>query len=265
MALTPSPAAPATPLTQPLPATHETPTTGTWRHPRFDEIARRQNAASFTDRNIRKALVNAALLVGTWIMARAVKNRYDGGQPRSSFITIDLDSSNTSTVQILAAPVHLFISYSPYSIWALRLFLLFNIVMAFYPLIRPPDDLADIPLTPTQRARLGLSPTPMTPTTPSGQYITPPRYPRSATPQSGTPNSTKSRYSNSPYSANGSPSPAATEGDGRRRPEEFLRITVASRGILHFLGGYACYAEPDERQRNRHWLEQSMALRERKK
>lgn len=51
-----------------------------------------------------------------------------------------------------------------------------NIFVALYPLFRPKDDLSDIPLTPSQRALLGLDPTVTPPATPGTQYITPPRY-----------------------------------------------------------------------------------------
>lgn len=58
-----------------------------------------------------------------------------------------------------------------------------NIVTAMLPLYRRKDDLADIPLTPSQRALLGLEPS-STRATPGSPYVTPPRYPRSATPKS---------------------------------------------------------------------------------
>jgi len=48
--------------------------------------------------------------------------------------------------------------------------------MALYPLYRPKDNLSDIPLTPTQRALLGLDPTATPSATPGTTYVTPPRY-----------------------------------------------------------------------------------------
>lgn len=80
--------------------------------------------------------------------------------------------------------------------------------MALMPLIRRKDDLSDIPLTPAQRKLLGLPPTD-TPPVPGSQYITPPRYARSPTPHSGSPNS---NYSNSPLSGKGSPSQGTPKG-----------------------------------------------------
>ena len=67
-------------------------------------------------------------------------------------------------------------------------------IYALSPLFRPKDDLSDIPLTPSQRALLGLEPA-SRPATPGSEYITPPRYARSSTPRSDS-----SRRSGSPYS-----------------------------------------------------------------
>ena len=53
--------------------------------------------------------------------------------------------------------------------------------------MRPPDNLTDIPLTPTQRALLGLDPNATPPITPGTTYITPPRSQLSSTPPSGSP------------------------------------------------------------------------------
>lgn len=73
--------------------------------------------------------------------------------------------------------------YTFYIIWAIRLVPISGIFYALYPLLGPKDDLADIPLTPSQRALLGLEPS-VKPATPTGNYITPPRYARSVTPSS---------------------------------------------------------------------------------
>lgn len=84
----------------------------------------------------------------------------------------------------------------------INLILLFNIGTALLPLVKPKDDLTDIPLTPTQRALLGLDPNVTPSSTPTTPYITPPRYPRPPTPRTGSPSSN----SNSPLSRKGSPS-----------------------------------------------------------
>lgn len=99
----------------------------------------------------------------------------------------------------------------PFSAWAIvlvRLVFAANIVIAFLPLVRRyyPDDIADIALTPSQRASMGLKAGVLSPQTPgsayaSPNYVTPPRYQRS-TPRSGS-FSNQDRGSQSPLS--GSP------------------------------------------------------------
>lgn len=116
----------------------------------------------------------------------------------------------------------------PFSAWAIvlvRLVFAANIVIAFLPLVRRyyPDDIADIPLTPSQRASMGLKTDVHAPPTPgsayaSPNYVTPPRYQRS-TPRSNSfsnpdygsplngsprPNLGRSTSSNSPFSLSGS-------------------------------------------------------------
>lgn len=49
-----------------------TPPTGTWKHPKFDEIARRQNAATFTDQNLRRLLWNAGGFVVLWYLGQTL-------------------------------------------------------------------------------------------------------------------------------------------------------------------------------------------------
>jgi nucleoporin POM34 len=44
--------------------------TGSWRHPRFDDIVRRQSASAFTDSNVKKILWNAGTLVGSFAVER---------------------------------------------------------------------------------------------------------------------------------------------------------------------------------------------------
>lgn len=71
----------------------------------------------------------------------------------------------------------------------LRLLSIFNIAMSFSPFFMKKDDFTDIPLTPSQRALMGLDPNVTSPVTLTAQYITPPRYPRSSTPRTGSPGS----------------------------------------------------------------------------
>ena len=59
----------STPASQrPSPA----PQPGSWTHPRFDEIARRQNAATFTDRNVRRIIYNAGSWIAVWAAWRYI-------------------------------------------------------------------------------------------------------------------------------------------------------------------------------------------------
>lgn len=109
------------------------------------------------------------------------------------------------------APVKALIHHTPYSEWgvlALRAFFLVNVVVALLPLVRRyyPDDIADIPLTPSQRTSMGLKPSGASQTPSSNYaspaYVTPPRYSRS------TPRSSFSNHSERPL-LSGSGSPAA--------------------------------------------------------
>lgn len=69
-----------------------------------------------------------------------------------------------------------------------------GIAYACSPLLRQKDDLSDIPLTPSQRALLGLDPS-SGPATPGSKYITPPRYSRSSTPRTGSGSQSGSPFS----------------------------------------------------------------------
>lgn len=82
-----------------------------------------------------------------------------------------------------------------------RLLFIVNILTELYPLLRPKDELADIPLTPTQRSLLGLSPSSGPPVTPGTQYVTPPRYRTVSGSRAGSPSS----RGTSPLATSGSP------------------------------------------------------------
>ncbi|KAF2685453.1 hypothetical protein K458DRAFT_403630 [Lentithecium fluviatile CBS 122367] len=185
---------------------------GTWKHPKFDEITRRQYATTFDERNVKIILANAALLL-------------------SSFVAPSVAAQVAVLRSLVAKPLSALLSTIPYSEWvffAIRFILLANIAVQLLPLVRRyyPDEIADIPLTPSQRLAMGLKtdvPTPQTPgsTYASPNYVTPPRYqkstprssfsnqgdrashsPLSGSPRGGLANST----SNSPFAANvGSP------------------------------------------------------------
>ena len=89
------------------------------------------------------------------------------------------------------------------TLWLLISLIIYNLYTALTPLLRPKDELTDIPLTPTQRKLLGLEPTAAPPQTPGTQYITPPRYSHSPTPRLSPATRNNSNYS-TPIS--GSPS-----------------------------------------------------------
>ncbi|GAB7347020.1 hypothetical protein MBLNU459_g3167t2 [Dothideomycetes sp. NU459] len=186
---------PSTPAQQsqhapPAVATPQQP--GTWRHPRMDEITRRQNASVFNSDNIHQIAMNGLLLVAS------------------------VFSPNIFTPASLLALLNSFEPYTAYALIATRLLILLNIAAACAPLFRPKDDLSDIPLTPSQRSLLGLSPS-LAPLTPGQQYTTPPRYTRSSTPRSNA--SAHIAASGSPSSfRGGSPSSLDRSTMGHSRP-----------------------------------------------
>ncbi|KAI9828391.1 MAG: hypothetical protein M1832_002819 [Thelocarpon impressellum] len=184
-----SSATPATPASQTGASAVGTPATGTWRHPRFEEIARRQKATTFSDQNLSRVLWNAGALSTTWLLVWTIQ-----GSP------------------LLAPLFEPVLTFSAYPLFFLRLLLTFNILSAALPLVRPKDDLADIPLTPSQRALLGLDPNAAPLAASGAQFVTPPRYPRSATPGSGTAGSRSSGRTGSPLSGKGSPSLGRMQG-----------------------------------------------------
>lgn len=92
--------------------------------------------------------------------------------------------------------------YLSWAWFAFQLIPFFQIGMACLPLIRPKDNLVDIPLTAAQRKLLGLAPA-ETQSIPDATFSTPPRYSR--TPSiAGSVGSNRS-FSGSPLSGRGSP------------------------------------------------------------
>lgn len=173
------PSTPSAATPQPLPPL---PQPGTWIHPSLSEIARRRNASTFTNSNVQKILYNLAALILPPLLQHAFPT-----------VTSPFTKLLSSTDPI-----------SYYLTQLLRLVFLYNITTAALPLLRAPDDLVDIPLTPSQRALLGLDPSAAVASTsaPTGTtpqtYATPPRYPRSATPRTGS--AAGSPSSGSPFS-----------------------------------------------------------------
>lgn len=116
--------------------------------------------------------------------------------------------------------------------------------MALFPLIRRKDDLLDIPLTPSQRALLGLDPNATPPMTPGAQYITPPRYPRSSTPRSGTPGSRSSSQWSSPLSGRGPISSGRSGGEMSFSPSPSPLLQKAIGGVSRDLNRRHSYGSP---------------------
>ncbi|KAL1957021.1 hypothetical protein VTO42DRAFT_6398 [Malbranchea cinnamomea] len=171
---------------------------GTWRHPKLKEIVRRQNASRFGHTNIRRILWNGASLIASGIFGETFK-RYC--LALGSLLEVD--------------------AYPDVALFLLRVFFLVNIFAALYPLYRPKDDFRDIPLTPSQRALLGLDPTTASPDTPASAYVTPPRYRLS----SGSRNASPIGLNSSTLSARGSPQGG--------RPQETSPLSPSTSPLFH--------------------------------
>ncbi|KAI1455254.1 NPCC-domain-containing protein [Annulohypoxylon moriforme] len=177
--ITPKKSTPATPPVTDSP--------GTWRHPRLPEIIRRQDATNFTEKNVKRIIINVivfiAIIISHTLLSRVLSKKWFS---------------------------YLVWYYSRYAYWAALFVPIFNIGTNLLPLFRKKDDFSDIPLTPGQRRLLGLPPT-NAPPTPGSVYSTPPRYAR--TPSIGSAGSRRS-FSGSPASNNGSPSRGSGNGSG---------------------------------------------------
>jgi nucleoporin POM34 len=199
-----TPATPGTPGTPSAPVDQATPG-GSWKHPKFDEIARRQYATTFDERNVRAIVANAGLLFlsvyGNDVVSQMKLLGYAAYVPPLAALPLALTDM---VLLLISTPIN-------------------AVVRAVPPLVRRyyPDDIADIPLTPSQRASMGLKADMLSPGTPgsayaSPNYVTPPRYQRSTprsssfsnndhSPLSGSPrNSFALSTSNSPFSPNAS-------------------------------------------------------------
>ncbi|RAL66556.1 hypothetical protein DID88_006246 [Monilinia fructigena] len=160
-----------------------TPQTGTWKHPKFDEIARRQNIATFTDQNLRRLLWNGVGLILLEYLGRKL--------------------SGTFASYFFGRRVILYICNM--ELPGDGILPRFNVVVALRPFYMKKDNMEDIPLTPAQRKLLGLKPS-SRPPTPGSEYVTPPRYRRTSTPLSSSPASRRgSPASGSPGKRSESP------------------------------------------------------------
>ncbi|KAJ4346718.1 uncharacterized protein N0V89_010650 [Didymosphaeria variabile] len=187
---TPS-SAPATPSAQ----REQESTPGRWKHPQFDEIARRQYATTFDERNVKMIVTNGSFLVATFVAPSVI--------------------SQISLLRTVSKPVLGLLHQLPYqgdewTLFLFRLIFLVNLIRAFIPLARRyfPDDIADIPLTPSQRQAMGLKPGVSVPQSPgsgyaSPNYVTPPRYQKSTPRSSFSAQGTQSPLSGSPRASLG--------------------------------------------------------------
>ncbi|KAM6487226.1 nuclear pore complex component-domain-containing protein [Trichoderma sp. SZMC 28011] len=166
-----------TPVKQQVTAATATDSPGTWRHPRLDEITRRRDATNFSEKNVRRIAYNIVALLAMWSLQLLAKFKLDA--------------------QMLPKPLRLYLGWA----WFLAQLLPFiQIGMACLPLIRPKDELSDIPLTATQRKLLGLDPSVVAPT-PEAKFSTPPRYSR--TPSIAGSVGSRASYPGSPLDGRG--------------------------------------------------------------
>ncbi|KAL1836648.1 hypothetical protein VTJ49DRAFT_4823 [Mycothermus thermophilus] len=188
----------STPVKQTTPAA-VTESPGNWKHPRLAEITRRQSKNTFSEKNARQIVYNVAALAVVGVVRQVV-----------------LPALPTWAI----API--LRQHSAWIYTTIILIPLINIAIALLPLIRPRDDLSDIPLTPAQRKLLGLPPssraaTPA-PDSPAA-YNTPPRYSRTPS-LAGSPAAASIKsYTSSPISTLGSPLAGANghgHGSGQR-------------------------------------------------
>ncbi|KAI1437301.1 nuclear pore complex component-domain-containing protein [Xylaria sp. CBS 124048] len=153
MAANPAQTLLSTPIKSPAPpAVEESP--GTWYHPRLQEIRRRREASTFTEKNINRIVVNVCLMFVLIVLHSLIEKALP---PKRS-----------------ASQIRVYLRYINYALMALPSA---NIFINILPLVRTKDDLSDIPLTPGQRRLMGLPPA-SGPSTPGSVYSTPPRYMR---------------------------------------------------------------------------------------
>ncbi|KAI1615658.1 nuclear pore complex component-domain-containing protein [Exophiala viscosa] len=147
------------------------PSPGTFRHPKTTEILARNAATSLLDGRIRSALTNTAALILSFVFSDAF----------SSSVKPLLHAAGVTDASEISSTLLLII----------RLIICTNIILLLRPVIpyiSKKDEIADIPLTPSQRSLLGLDPSAQPTPSPAGSsltYITPPRYRRSSGSPSG--------------------------------------------------------------------------------
>lgn len=207
--------------TTPAPEAPVTDSPGTWRHPRLDEITRRRNATTFSEKNVRQIAYGAIGLAAIWLLQSISKLKH----VRSMYVAVDgCVALRTLANWLNSIPD----SAGPYLAWGwifLQIIPLLNVVSACLPLMRREDDLSDIPLTPAQRKLLGLPQTSGAPT-PDAKYSTPPRYSR--TPSIAGSVGSRGSYVSSPLSGRGSP---ALPGGGSGSPYSPMGSPLYKKGL----------------------------------
>ncbi|KAF4965020.1 hypothetical protein FZEAL_10817 [Fusarium zealandicum] len=191
---------------------------GTWRHPRLNEITRRRNATTFAEKNVRQIAYNVIALLGFW-SAQLLAKFNIGAQAQVS--------------------LHALIVYVSWAWFILQLIPFINIGIACLPLIRPKDDLSDIPLTAAQRKLLGLAPVSAAPV-PDAKFSTPPRYSR--TPSLAGSASSRGSYSGSPLSGRGSPAMQGSSGSPLGSPLFQKSINSFGNGRRSSIGSASPFA-----------------------
>ncbi|KAF2841373.1 hypothetical protein M501DRAFT_543733 [Patellaria atrata CBS 101060] len=248
MSATASPARTAAPSTPKpaIPTVVSDSPTGSWRHPRLDEIIQRQNKTTFTEQNFSKAVWNLGFLLLTFILPSIGLTMYK---------SYDSSATDPKTTTLTHHFLHRFrlptLQFDPLvptvigiAIWVFRAVTVFSFIQSILPLLRPIDDFHDIPLTPSQRSILGLPPLSPSapPPTPGSKYITPPRYTRSSTPSSRRSNSTGIATAGSPLSTRSvsqSPLSFSTRGEGGSKSRSNSPFSPSSPLLQKVMGGSA--------------------------
>ncbi|KAI1084156.1 NPCC-domain-containing protein [Whalleya microplaca] len=173
------------------PATPVVDSPGNWKHPRLQEITRRQSKNNFTEKNIKHIAIDIAVFLAVLGIHSLLASFLP---PKRSF------------------PYYVW-QYTRYFYWTALVIPVIDGFFQCLPLMRAKDDMSDIPLTPGQRRLLGLPPS-SAPPTPGSVYSTPPRYSR--TPSISGSAGSKRSFSISPASnrsgASNYGSPAAGNG-----------------------------------------------------
>ncbi|ATY61403.1 nuclear pore complex [Cordyceps militaris] len=153
---------------------------GTWRHPRLNEITRRREATTFSEKNIRRIAYNTLALLSLWAIRAVVKlyispQRY--ANPPSN--RVETTSTDRCPKRSFSPAARLYMSWA----WTvIQIVPLAQIALACTPLLRARDEMTDIPLTAAQRKLLGLAPATASPVAAAATadlvFSTPPRYSR---------------------------------------------------------------------------------------